>query len=241
MPNHVTNKVIFIGQKADVLKLLDTIGSVKGENGHLEYNIIDFNKIIPMPSVLHNMSSPPRVVSEAEYKKEMELLKAKKKDPSLITDVEKLCGLTHSITQKMYNSYMRKYGAADWYEWSCNNWGTKWNAYSQFKDEMLDTNSGNVQTAIIFDTAWSTPYPVIEKLHEMFPSINIELRYADEDASSNTGIIKFKPDQCSEIYNPDNGSDEAWKLYFELHPGMEDEFVKNKKGEYVYKEDIEDE
>jgi hypothetical protein len=226
MPNHVINKVILLGKREDVEKLLDTIASVEKENGHPEYNIIDFNKIIPMPNVLRGMASPPRIVSEAEYKKEMELYEAKKKDPSLLT--EEIC-----------NSYMKKYGAVDWYNWSCAHWGTKWNAYSQFKDEILETNSGNVQTAIIFDTAWSTPYPVIEKLHEMFPSVKIELRYADEDASSNTGVIKFN-ENGTQIYNPEDGSDEAWELYLELHPDMKGEFVKNKKGEYVYKEDLED-
>jgi len=52
-------------------------------------------------------------------------------------------------------------GRPNWYEWQCDNWGTKWNAYEQ---SFEDTGYGVLQ--VQFDTAWSPPYPIIEALRE---------------------------------------------------------------------------
>jgi hypothetical protein len=50
----------------------------------------------------------------------------------------------------------------NWYSWNVNNWGTKWNAYSQ---ELLEQD--NYTLKIQFDTAWSPPEPVIARLRDM--------------------------------------------------------------------------
>ena len=50
------------------------------------------------------------------------------------------------------NNYL-SYGANTWYDWCCNNWGTKWNAG---RTEIC----GNDE--IIFETAWGSPEPVIK-------------------------------------------------------------------------------
>ena len=61
-------------------------------------------------------------------------------------------------------------------------WGTKWNSYDlSFKD--------NVFT---FDTAWSTPFLVIERLSQIFPDVLIKVKYADEDIGSNCGWYDLK-------------------------------------------------
>ncbi len=49
------------------------------------------------------------------------------------------------------------YGKNNWYDWSIDHWGTKWNAYYQEKKE----------NTIFFNTAWSIPYPIYEKLAEI--------------------------------------------------------------------------
>lgn len=67
------------------------------------------------------------------------------------------------------------------YEWCCNHWGTKWNAYEIAVD--YDT--------ISFQTAWSTPHPIFEELSKRMPGVTIEVEYADEDRGSNCGILTF--------------------------------------------------
>jgi hypothetical protein len=227
MPNHVTNKIILLGKKEELESLLKKIRNEK------ENEPIDFNKILPMPKILHEVSSPPKIISEAEYEKEMAIFNDKKR---VLSDSEKMCGITHGITQKLHDQYMKKYDAVDWYDWACKNWGTKWNAYDQSIGEFEETNSGFGTITIIFDTAWSTPYPVIVKLAKMFPNIRMELRWADEDLGSNTGICKFAQGVCTDEYMPQDGSNEAYELVFELKEGSKDYF-KLVDGKYVYDEE----
>lgn len=66
-------------------------------------------------------------------------------------------------------------------DWSRENWGTKWDAYS---DDVTDEG----ETMLLrFDTAWAHPLPVIEELSRRHPSERIYVRYADEDLGSNLG------------------------------------------------------
>ena len=81
-----------------------------------------------------------------------------------------------------------------WYNWCVDNWGTKWGAYSQPKNEEIeilepDTNSvkfmkeSSSPLRIIrypFQTAWSPLDPVVEKLSEMYPEVMIKYAYLDE-------------------------------------------------------------
>lgn len=58
-----------------------------------------------------------------------------------------------------------------WYDWRNANWGTKWNAY-----DVIDAD-----THFAFNTAWSTPDPVIQALSQQFPTYTFYVEYADED------------------------------------------------------------
>ena len=56
---------------------------------------------------------------------------------------------------------MEKYGAADWYSWCVNNWGTKWDIspYDCESDEHNLTGS--------FDSPWGPPIQAYEQLQEL--------------------------------------------------------------------------
>lgn len=101
-------------------------------------------------------------------------------------------------------------GVICWRPWSIDNWGTKWNAYS------TSLESGeNGLTELRFDTAWSHPYPVLEKLSEMFPNVLIQVSYADEDLGYNIGQYAIKNGERSDLLGIGEGSDEA--NYFAAH------------------------
>lgn len=74
-----------------------------------------------------------------------------------------------------------------WYEWNIKNWGTKWNAYSQnsFPED-------DISNEITFQTAWSTPEPIILALSKLFPNVVIKVKFADEDFGSNCGWYRYK-------------------------------------------------
>ena len=56
-----------------------------------------------------------------------------------------------------------EFGADNWYRWSCDNWGTKWNACRTKIERVYDE-----EVTIVFETAWCTPSPIIKKLKETF-------------------------------------------------------------------------
>lgn len=74
-----------------------------------------------------------------------------------------------------------KYGYPTWYEYAIAKWGTKWNAYE------IDVCENSIE----FQTAWSTPEPIIWELSKLLPHATIKVEYADEDWGSNCGIYEY--------------------------------------------------
>lgn len=81
-----------------------------------------------------------------------------------------------------------KYGSDNWYDWSCKNWGTKWNSS---ESSVPRINLKGTRITYLFATAWSTPAPVLQKVAETFPDVKIKVWYADEDRGSNVGVYGF--------------------------------------------------
>jgi len=101
------------------------------------------------------------------------------------------------ITQEMHDKLIEKYGHADWYSWSNANWGTKWNAYEQHKEG----------ETIFFQTAWSTPLEVVEKLSVKFPGATFNVQYADEDLGYNCGEYTVINGQIVEHFRGNGNKD----------------------------------
>lgn len=97
---------------------------------------------------------------------------------------------------------IKRYKARDWYDWSCANWGTKWNAC----DTVVDFN------VIEFETAWSTPLPVFVELSKRLKDISIIIHYADEDIGSNCGSLVIVNGEVSEC-EPSNPRQFACNLW----------------------------
>ena len=64
-------------------------------------------------------------------------------------------------------------GVAGWYKWRLDNWGTKWDVY----DAQCDYFDANT-LRLYFDTAWSPPMRIYEKLTDM--GFEVTARYLDE-------------------------------------------------------------
>lgn len=99
-----------------------------------------------------------------------------------------------------------------WYNWNINHWGTKWNGYSVERPD---------PETLKFESAWSHPYPVIEALSRLFPEVEIEVAYADEDRGSNCGKytieagLRTEPDDDP----PADGGIESTRFAVELWGG----------------------
>lgn len=230
MPNHVTNILSFKGPKADIQELRNSIKSVNSDGDKIE---IDFNKIIPMPNSL-NITSGSKVdigIAILKFKErgdDSELIK-KLNYPWVkaenITTPQQLADYFLS-QENNKNDYLKearialdnleRYGYKDWYSWSVANWDTKWNAYN-ISEEADDK--------IYFDTAWSTPFKVINKLSEMFPNVEITLEYADEDFGYNCGIVVFLAGNVLSENIPEGGSSEAYIIATKIQAGNIDELM----------------
>lgn len=102
---------------------------------------------------------------------------------------------------------LQQHGAADWYEWRLQHWGTKWDAY-----ETALTEDGSVR----FLTAWERPEPVIRHLSARFPEVALEHLWADEDIGHNVGRAVYLGGQTTELLLPAPGSTEALQLALDI-------------------------
>lgn len=254
MPNHIQNRLQIIGEENSVKKLLNSISS-KDEKG--EAVQIDFNKIIPMPqgldvqthsqviewaeictcqidfSVLFGSMNLSAAFKDGKYgdvsnrlkaSTAMETITGKRKNLKAFSDEE-----FDQFIQCVKN--VRQTGFTTWYEWSVKSWGTKWNAYDQ-------NDKRNTNDTIFFQTAWSSPLPVILELSKQHPDCEIKISYADEDSGSNVGVVTLKNGKAIKVFQPESQSKEAYEIYFELHPDSKQNYkLIGEKYEYVDEED----
>jgi len=71
-----------------------------------------------------------------------------------------------------------------WYNWRCQNWGTKWDAYSMEIDEVDMPNGFEVT----FETAWSPPEEVCYAIKEQYDDLSISWFY-DEPGCEVAGYL----------------------------------------------------
>jgi hypothetical protein len=225
MPNHVTNILTITGNEESVARVMNEISGAYDDG---EIMFIDFNKIIPRPDSLDitSGSGTDNGIAVLQYlagntKRIDEMLSWNWVTEAGITTSEDLVkymleNKTADIdSAKIALDNIKNYGHKDWYSWSVDKWGTKWNAYDQVSND---------DGSITFQTAWSTPYPVMEALSRKYPEAVICVRYADEDFGHNVGEYTLMEGDVIEQNTPEGGSDEAYELAANI-TGYEDYFT----------------
>jgi hypothetical protein len=76
---------------------------------------------------------------------------------------------------EQYQKALEETGFENWYDWSTEKWGTKWNSY-----EFRWVEQSEEKLVFTFETAWACPYPVIEKLIALYPELNFQTASFDE-------------------------------------------------------------
>ena len=183
MPNWVRNKMILDGDQNTVTAVLFAI-----KNEEVGIGSIDFNKIIPMPAEL-NIECSSRTTHGCEMVAKYYAALADGRDTSEYGKYASEHPDEWELGKKAFDNKAR-YGYESWYDWCVAKWGTKWNANN------VDTAC--TEDSIVFDTAWSAPIEVVQRLSEMFPDLYIELQYADEDLGRNCGMIEFHDGEKSD-------------------------------------------
>lgn len=75
----------------------------------------------------------------------------------------------------------------NWYEWNCENWGTKWEVEP---NDVNIINRDDEKIELEFQTAWCPPIAFLKKLCLMYSKIYIECNYVEE-GSLGRGIYIF--------------------------------------------------
>jgi len=85
---------------------------------------------------------------------------------------------------KSKEELIKKYGAADWYDWQVKNWGVKWSVAA-------DLISENPESLLYgFNSAWDSPIKFFEKISTEFPNLLFKLKY-DEPGVGFMGLAKI--------------------------------------------------
>lgn len=210
MPNHVKNIV-----KMEGITKLPLFETEYDEYEKRDVVCFDFNKIIPMPESLNVESGSMETVaieavnrklSQRRYDFQQAYSRPQMSDEDYQQRLKNY-GKTEEELLELGLQYIAnkvRYGATSWYDWCCDNWGTKWNAYSNEQED---------EDTIIFETAWSNPEPVMLKLSEMYPEATIEHWWADEDMGSNDGYRVYRGGEIVEGDYHDSCSNEAYETY----------------------------
>lgn len=248
MPNYVMNRVHLTGKQSRIDELMEIVRRDDGELGTM-----DFNKLIPMPecmkitagsietdsinaylSALNPMNfnfswqekMPARVMGSVVAKlaecsqvlhlqtnlrrEEAEKMIERFKYDEPDMDLDKFVKIG-----EQYIDNVMKYGVTSWYDWACRFWGSKWN---EVNSDLVGENELN------FETAWSRVMPIISKLAELFPDLDIAYRWADEDIGSNVGSARFSGGKLVEENLPEPCSKEAYELAAEVWDSTVEEF-----------------
>lgn len=198
MPNHMYQRMTVTGDPADVDAFLSSIAS--------SHSAFDFNNVIPMPQSLDITDDSRSIPATIEYIKAVNPAnpyhnpKYPKFDPALFKQVLPLASsnfrkidltdpnINDTIldTGKIFVDNFINYGFTTWFGWRNHNWNTKWNAYDIEIERPKDT------TAVIkYSTAWSVPYPIIDKLSTNNKNVTISLVFCEEDIGAFAGLIKY--------------------------------------------------
>ena len=99
----------------------------------------------------------------------------------------------------------------NWYDWSCDNWGTKWNSCNADVNNRFDDGDNHV-IEITYDTAWAMPTPVWDKLAKKFPKLEFRHKY-DEEMQHFYGVAIYRNGKLDEKKSWQKEYDERWTNY----------------------------
>lgn len=139
----------------------------------------------------------------------------------------------------------QQYGRNNWYDWSVDHWGTKWNAYDIYWVNDDEYRPGDTTYAISFDTAWAAPDPIYKAIAKQFPTLSGEAKFADEDMGSNCGIWYINDGHASLWDAEESGWNDAiihaCKVWYDSDPEDNDYRINPKTGLYEYHDPYDDE
>lgn len=103
------------------------------------------------------------------------------------------------------SSRTTKEGLPTWYDWRCENWGTKWDPYLENEAEEKIIESGEEKTKVAtyhFDTAWGPGDVWFDKVIAQYKNLKFCLTYGEAGSDFGGAVIADN----GEIISNTNGS-----------------------------------
>jgi len=174
MPNWCANRVTVYGDNPEIIRFAEFVKSGDGAESFC------FESVIPIPKELYDVQSPVVIVdTEAEVEAWIEEHSHASKEGFFVSG--------HPITKDTQMRLLMEYNSDNWYDWSCDNWGVKWDARDvdlidgfgelwgvKWDARDVDLIDGFGELVYTFDTPWGPPEPVCVVLREKFPDLSIE-------------------------------------------------------------------
>lgn len=206
MPNYVETSISFEGDENQVKELFEKV-----KVDELGLGTIDFSKVIPMPEDVviecgsrtdKGLKAYNEFIKQYSNGKEVDLTSiSSEKEDAFFKSRDDIDKEEWELGKQAFNN-IQKYGVPTWYEWSINNWGTKWNSCGY-----VEGTDYSQCDKLQFQTAWSPALRVVQKLSQMYPDLKMTVQWADEDLGCNCGELTFKNGTIINDSSPTNSKD----------------------------------
>jgi hypothetical protein len=154
LPNWITNRLVAKGDPQRIRNFLHLIKS--------ERQPLDFHNIIPSPEIIRHAR---KVFSSIGPRRREQYFFDETHWRDFTSEEEK---------------QLEALGYRSWEDWSFANWGTNKIAF----EVKLDESTVDLGYVVIdFETAWSPPVRILERLRDMFPNIAFSCEWFTEDES----------------------------------------------------------
>jgi hypothetical protein len=210
MPNWVTNNLEITGTKANIVKMFNRANL----DGKRNYTM---NSFVPMPQTYRDVDTTNNW--ECTYRDMLN-----KRGSLTLDEQEKLKEEAKSIHADACEYQHETYGVVGWYNWSVQNWGTKWDAdlcSIHTLEAQLDghKDEDEISVNLVFDTAWSPPVAFLAKVVEDNPELYFEM-WCDEESG-----YKFAFSGCEGSLG-DDYSNELYDKFYNEAKSMSAEDIK---------------
>ena len=160
MPNWVMNELTCIFSDAE------TYNQFKNKVDQKNF----YNSFFPIPEILVNTTAPNINVEKliAEYNQ--------KENKTAVT-LQEIVDANHNLFSNIAERTLKNQeafnatGYYDWYQWSLDNWGVKWDASNLQTKELSDFHT----LIYTFDSPWGTPEHFVVELSKLYPSCTFEM------------------------------------------------------------------
>ena len=178
MPNWTRNILKVKGSSADLKKFSEDMDNFcrRSYPEHPEI-VFTYNLGMELPIPLRNTISP-----KPKTREELIQLAKDYNWPEVVLQSNLKMALSPEDAER-YENLRKLYGAENWYDWCCENWGVKWDA--------VDSSKTRTPRMLVyrFMSPWSAPEAAIYQISRKYPNLEFVMDSVHEGMST---VYRFR-------------------------------------------------